>query len=327
MKGVTSIFHYLFRRLLIGIVVVISSVVLLFLLMRFIPGSPVGRLVGYEYFNAETANYLTEKYGLDKPVYYQLLVYLKGLIQGDFGYSYISNCSVWDVISDRVFPTLVLVLPTTIISFLLGLMLSLESMSRETLAKVLDKITAFIASLPVYVLAIFLLFILSYFLKLLPSVGMYYTRVEYEGLLKFIDLIKHATLPILSLTLIDIAYYYRISRSSFLKEQSKNYCNYLRVNGVDDKKILKKYILKNAIMPSINVLSFSMTRMVTGALYIEIIFAWPGIGSLIYNSILTRDYMVLSAAFFMIAVFIVVFMTLIDIVYVLIDPRIRRLTL
>jgi len=319
--------RYLLRRSLIGILVLIASIVVFFYIMRLLPGSPIGNLAGSEHYNVETENVLTQKFGLDKPIYVQLILYAKGLLQGDFGYSYINNNPVWNIISGRIYPTLVLVIPATIISFIAGILLSLKSIRSVRLTKLLNKISAFMTSIPVYVLSIFLIYILSYGLKLFPPAGMYDARIKYQGMDRLIDLLKHITLPLLSICLIDVVYYYRILRSSLSTELTKNYCRYLFVNGVSEKTIYRKYVLKNAIMPTINILSFSMTRIVTGALYIEIVFAWPGIGRLIYDSILKRDYMVLSAAFFLIVLFIITFMILIDIVYVALDPRVRRRTL
>ena len=152
---------------------------------------------------------------------------------------------------------------------------------------------------------------------------MYSSRYEFTGLANIIDVIWHSILPIISIVIIDASYFYRIMKSSMEEEMKKDYCNFLKVNGVDEKIIINKYVVKNAIMPTINVLGLSSTRVVTGALYVEILFAWPGMGRLIYESILSRDYLVLSASFFLIICFISVFMFLIEIAYAFIDPRIR----
>ena len=124
--------------------------------------------------------------------------------------------------------------------------------------------------------------------------------------------------------IVDIAYYYKVIKASIKKELQTEYVSYLRTNGVPQSVIMSKYIMKNAVIPAINIFSMSMTRVVTGALYIEILFAWPGLGRLIYQSIMDRDYLVLSAGFFLITVVVVLFMLLVDMVHVMIDPRIRR---
>ena len=316
---------YMFKRFFLGLIAVLFSSVLMFILMRTLPGSPVGRLLGYENYDAATAQYIIAKHGLDQPIYVQLSKYIFDLIRGDWGYSYISGKPVWDIILPNILPTIALAVPSALISFGAGLFLARKS---ETLPLVIQKplnsLCNFISAVPNYIIAFLLLYFFAHQAKIFPTVGMNNSRYTYEGVRAVIDFIYHLILPVASLCIVDTAYYYKVIKTSLREETSSEYVNFLRGNGVAQKTILKKYIIKNAIIPGINIFSMSMTRVVTGALYIEILFAWPGLGRLLYQSIMDRDYLVLSAGFFLITAVVITFMLLVDIVHACLDPRIRR---
>lgn len=315
---------YIIRRLIWGLVAILASVAVLFLIMRLLPGSPVGRLVGYENYNNETAAFLTEKYGLNKPIYIQFLLYIRNLLNGDWGDSYVNGIPVWDVILPKIVPTVILTLPVALISFSLGVKIAFSSEQwSKAKTKVMLVICDFFCSLPNFLLALGLVYLLSYKLRIFPTVGMHDSRNEYVGLMNIVDVLYHIILPVLSLSIIDTAQFIKITKASIENEKKANYIDFLMLNGLSSKKVKGKYIFKNAIIPSLNTLSIAMTRIVSGALYVEIIFAWPGLGRLLYQSIMNRDYLVLSACFFLITVFVIAFMILIDIVHAVIDPRLR----
>ena len=149
------------------------------------------------------------------------------------------------------------------------------------------------------------------------------SKIELLGIDKMLDILWHSILPIITIVIIDASYYYRMMISSIETEKEKEYCLFLKINGISEEIITEKYVVKNAIMPTINILGLSATRVVTGALYVEILFAWPGMGRLIYESILSRDYLVLSSSFILVITFISIFMFFIEIINAIIDPRIR----
>lgn len=316
---------YLFKRCVLGLVAVLLSSVLMFFLMRALPGSPVGRLIGYENYDAETAQYIIKKHGLDQPVYTQFAVYITNLLKGDWGYSYISGKPVWEIILPKLLPTVALAIPSALISFFIGLGIAIKSENMPRMASnILDAVCNFVSAVPNYIMAFILLYFLAHKARIFPSVGMTHSRYDYQGVAAVMDFVHHLILPVSSLCIVDLAYYYKVIKSSIRKELKSEYVSFLRTNGVSQSVIMGKYILKNAVIPAINIFSMSMTRVVTGALYIEILFAWPGLGRLLYQSIMDRDYLVLSAGFFLITVVVVLFMLIVDVVHALIDPRIRR---
>ena len=315
---------YLIRKLIISLLLIVLSSIAFFWLIRIIPGSPVGKIVGHENYSAEVKEVITKKYGLDKSISEQFIIYSKNLLKGDFGYSYLNKKDVKEIIATKIVPTLILVLPSIIISYFLVIDLAIKCINNTKMKYYLDKITALTNSFPTYILCIILILLFAYNLKIFPIVGMNNSKIELTGINYLLDVIWHSILPILSIVIIDASYFYRITISSIEEEKEKDYYLFLKTNGLSEEIITKKYTIKNAIMPTINILGLSATRVVTGALYVEILFAWPGMGRLIYESILSRDYLVLSSSFILIVTFISLFMFLIEIIYAIIDPRIRE---
>lgn len=317
-------YKYLIRKLIISLLLICLSSIAFFWLIRIIPGSPVGKIVGHENYSVEVKDNITKKYGLDKSISEQFIIYTKNLFKGDFGYSYLNKKDVKEIIATKIVPTLILVLPSIFISYFLGIYLAIKGINNTKMKYYLDKITALTNSFPTYILCIILIILFAYNFKIFPIVGMNNSKIELTGINYLLDVIWHSILPILSIVIIDASYFYRITISSIEEEKEKDYYLFFKTNGLSEETITKKYIIKNAIMPTINILGLSATRVVTGALYVEILFAWPGMGRLIYESILSRDYLILSSSFILIVTFISLFMFLIEIIYAIIDPRIRE---
>lgn len=315
--------RYIARKTIWGVIALFISMAILFFVMRLLPGSPVGRLVGYENYNSITAKYLTEKYRLNEPIYVQFWFYAKNLLNGNWGYSYINGIPVWDVIMPKILPTIILTLPVALLSFVVGVKIAfLSEHWNKKVVKGILVICNILCSLPSFLLALGLIYLFSYKLRIFPALGMHDSRNEYIGIMNIVDILHHIVLPILSLSIIDTAQFVKISKASIDNEKKADYIVFLTQNGMS-RNIKEKYMLKNAILPALNTLSIAMTRIVSGALYVEILFAWPGLGRLLYQSIMNRDYLVLSASFFLITTFVIFFMIIIDIIHAIIDPRLR----
>ncbi|MBR4420995.1 MAG: ABC transporter permease, partial [Erysipelotrichaceae bacterium] len=160
-------------------------------------------------------------------------------------------------------------------------------------------------------------------LKWFPTYGMYSVRGNYTGIKKVLDVMKHMFLPVTTLVLIDIPYFFRIARSSVLQTMSEDFIMTLRATGMSERKIFNKYVMRNAIIPTITVFGITLAYMITGVAMIEIVFAWPGMGRLMLDSITRRDYPTLSAIYLMLSISVAVMTIVVDIVYAWIDPRIR----
>ena len=152
---------------------------------------------------------------------------------------------------------------------------------------------------------------------------MYNLRNNFTGFKRFLDTLHHLFLPVLTMVLLNVPYYFRIARSSVLQVMSEDFIMTLRATGMSEQKIFNKYVLRNAIIPTITVVGISLAYMITGVSMIEITFAWPGMGRLMLDSVVKRDYPVVQGIYLMLGISVAVGMILVDLVYAAVDPRIR----
>lgn len=316
---------YIWKKIFTGILTIIFSFCFTFFLIRCAPGNPIKILAGTDNPNPELIEHLTIKYGLDKPVSVQFINYLKNILKGDFGYSYISNESVTKLIKGRIFPTILLTLTSSILSLVLGTFFGVYAARKvgTCMDKFMCGLSYIIDATPGFWLGMILILIFSSTFNILPTSGMYDIREDYKGIYHVLDVIKHMILPCITLCIIQIPLYFRIARSSVLHIISEDFVLTFRATGMKEDRIFNKYILRNAIIPTITMFSLSLAFTISGVALIEIVFAWPGMGRLIMDAIKNRDYPLLTGIYLMISISICIVMIITDIVYALIDPRIR----
>lgn len=316
---------YIIKKFFTGILTIMFSFIITFFLIRSAPGNPIKFLAGKDNPNPELIKHLTIKYGLDKPIPVQFTKYIGNVIKGDFGYSYMSNEPVLKLIGEKVFATILLTLTATILAVIIGTFVGI--CSARNVGTGLDKFMCGVSyvfdAIPGFWLGLVLIIIFASTLKILPTSGMYDVRAEYTGMLYILDVGRHMILPVTTLFLIQTPLYFRIARSSVLQTMSEDFVLVLRATGMDDKKIFNKYILRNAIIPIVTAFSTSLAFMIGGVTLIEIVFAWPGMGRLIMDAIMKRDYPLLTGVYLMISISISMVMIITDIIYAIIDPRIR----
>ena len=317
--------RFILKRLFSGTIVVLFSVLFNFVIIRLAPGDPTRLLAGKDNPSPEMIAALQEKYGLNKPIMTQFWMYVKQLAHGDFGYSYVSTAKVWDLIKTRIGPTLLVAFTGAFIGLLVGTLLGIYA-ARKKGSKVdvfLCGISYVLDSTPSFWLGLMMILIFASILKWFPTYGMYSLRGNYTGFAKVLDLLRHLFLPVMTLVLLNIPYYFRIARSSVLQTMSEDFIMTLRATGMSERKIFNKYVMRNAIIPTITVFGITLAYMITGVSMIEIVFAWPGMGRLMLDSITKRDYPTLSAIYLMLSISVAVMTIVVDIVYAWIDPRIR----
>ena len=316
---------YVKKRIFTGILTIIFSFCLTFFLIRYAPGNPIKVLAGTDNPNPELIEHLTIKHGLDKPVPVQFLTYVKNVLKGDLGYSYMSNESVSKLIGEKIFATILLSLTASILSVLIGTILGVYAGRR--IGSIMDRIMCSISyifdAVPGFWLGLILILIFASTLRILPTSGMYDLRADNQGLDYMLDVIKHMILPVSTLFIIQTPFYFRIARSSVLQTMSEDFVLTLRATGMEESRIFNKYILRNSIIPTVTMFSLSLAFMIGGVTLTEIVFAWPGMGRLIMDAIMKRDYPLLTGVYLMISISISVVMIITDIIYALIDPRIR----
>jgi len=317
---------YVIRKLLIGLFTVLCVFILTFVLIRLAPGDPVSIMVGgLDNNNPELREALEKKYGFDKPLITQLALYLKQVLKGDLGNSYLYNRPVAGMIAARMPQTLLLGIAAALIALIIGTAIGVFAARKE--GSIIDTIFSAIFyvfnAIPSFWLGLMMIIVFASRLKLFPSYGMTSPRNTFTGMAYIGDLFWHMVLPLSTLVIISIPRYFRIAKTSVLQISHEDFITTFLATGMNENRIFNKYILRNAILPTITIFSITVAYLVSGVVFIEIVFSWPGMGSLMIQAINQRDYTTLMGIYLMISVSIAVVMIAVDLVYALFDPRIR----
>lgn len=306
------------KRLLQLIPTMLIVVSITFVLTRIIPGDPVSVLAGPE-ADPQLIAELQAKLGLDKSIPEQFLMYVGDICKGDFGTSLNYNEPVFGLIMDRIPKTLLITFTGLVIALIGGIILGTVSALRQN--SIIDHFCTFFAllgaSLPVFWIAIMGVFVFSVNLNLLPTMGM--GSME-RGLG---DAVSHMLLPCLCLSLSPMATFTRTTRSSMLDTINNDYIRALRSRGLKERQVIWKHAFKNALPPIISILGVQLGISFSGAILTENIFSWPGMGTLISTAINTRDYALVQGAILTLAVVNVIISLLMDILYMLIHPKVK----
>ena len=309
---------YLAGRILTTVIVLLGATVLLFTLTQFVPGDPARTLLGPR-ASAEAIEALRSRMGMDLPVWRQVLRFLGNILRGDLGTDAISGRSILTMVLDVLPYTLTLTLAAIGLAVVLGVPLGCFSATHpDSLAdRALALLSVSFIAMPNFVVAIYLLLIFSIWLDWLPVLGASRSGELGDQLLRLI-------LPTVSLALGWVGYIARLVRSSLLEVLDQNFIRTARAYGLSETRVVYKYALKNAAVPTVAVLGLGVGRLLGGAIFAEIIFARPGLGTLIYSAISTRNYPVVQAGV-LVVVFLFVFTNLlVDLSYSWLDPRISR---
>ncbi len=317
---------FVFQRLLKAAFVVLGVVILNFLLIHMAPGDPASVLAGEA--GAGDAKYiaqLRQQFGLDQPLYQQLWTYLRGALTGDLGFSYRNQLPVMTLILDRLPATLLLTGCAFVFSLVLGILLGVIAAYRRgsiTDSVVMTGALVFYAT-PLFWVALMAVLVFSLHLDWLPPFDMETIGSGYTGWARALDIGHHLILPTVTLGLFFTAIYTRLTRASMLEVMSLDFVKTARAKGVPQAQIIRRHVLRNAILPVFTFASMQAGQLVGGAVLTETVFAWPGIGRLMFDALLQRDYPVLLGVFLVTAA-VVVFVNLIsDLLYRFVDPRIE----
>lgn len=317
--------RYVAKRLILALITVSVALVINFALIHLAPGDPTKVLAGSGHPSPEMEAALTVKYGLDKPLYVQFISYVKNLLTGDFGNSYVYNQPVMKLIAERFGPSSLLALTSAVLAALLGTLLGLVTATRQggLLDRVINSISYFFYSMPSFWLGMMAILVFSTTLKTLPTSGMVSLRASYKGMAHVADVAKHMILPAGTLIMIQIPVYLRIFRTSVSQTMAEDFITTFRAAGMDEKKIFRRYVFKNSILPTITVFGMNLAYTVMGAALIEVVFAWPGIGRMMLDAIAKRDYPLLMGIYLILSISVAVVTVITDLVYAAVDPRIR----
>lgn len=316
---------YIGRQLVTIIPTLLLSVLINFMLLHAAPGDPARLYAGSDAATPEQIEAIRHDLGLDDSMPVQFLRYVKELATGNLGQSFAFRRPVLDLILDRLPATLLLTLTSAVIAVIGGTLLgSLAARKANTPTDVSLSLASYtLFAIPSFWLGLLLILLFSSKLGWFPTSGMRTARADYTGLRDWLDVLKHMVLPTATLILIQIPLYFRIARASVAQQQREDYVTTFRAAGMPSKRIFRRYALRNALLPTVTVFGLSLGFVVTGAALVEIVFAWPGIGRLALDAVYKRDYPLLLGIYLMLAVAVSIAILVTDVVYALLDPRIR----
>ncbi|MEM6849009.1 MAG: ABC transporter permease [Pseudomonadota bacterium] len=312
-------------RLVKAALTLLAIVILNFCLIHMAPGDPAAVMAGEagaadEKFIAD----LRQRFGLDQPFHVQLFNYVGGVLQGDLGYSYRQQAPVAELILDRLPATLLLTLTAFGVSLTLGIIFGVMASARvgKTADSLITGVALLFYATPLFWVALMAVLLFSVKLGWLPGFGYSTVGGEETGIWYALDVAQHLVLPALTLGLFFMAVYLRMTRASMLEVASMDFVKTARAKGLSARVIRRRHILRNALLPVVTLAGLQAGQLVGGAVLTETVFAWPGIGRLMFESLAARDYPTLLGVFLVSAAMVIAFNIITDIVYRIIDPRI-----
>jgi len=315
----------LLRRFLLLCASIFAIVTFNFFLFHVIPGDPIRLIARSQHLTPEAVAHLRQVYGLDGSLLTQYVDYLRNLLHGDLGYSYSLQEDVSSIVGRALLNTLLLLTCSTIIVVTAGVGIGVFAGSR--VGKKSDSTTVVTSlvlwSLPTFWVGMLLLFTFGVWIGGLPISGITTPNAIYPNVFVVIsDVARHLILPTLTLAMVDIAFFIIITRTSLVEVSGEDYMLTARGKGLPRRTLVWKHGFRNALLPVVTASVLYISALVAGAIQVEVVFSWPGMGLLTYNAVLARDYPVLEACFLVISVAVLVANFGADLVYRRLDPRV-----
>ena len=314
------------RKLIYSTLLLLAVIVLNFLLLHLAPGDPVDTLVG-EMGGAtpELIAQLRADYGLDQSLSVQLLTYVRRMVRGDLGQSFNYDQPVIALIMDRLPATLLLVMTALLLAIFFGTLLGIIAAQKpkSIFSGVVTVVSLAGYAAPVFWTGIMLLILFAYLIPIFPAFGMREVGTGEHGLRYMLDVLQHLVLPALSLASIYLAVYSRMARASMMDVLGSDYIRTARSKGLSERTVVYRHALKNAILPVVTMVGLQFSQLIAGAVVVETVFSWPGMGQLAFDAILRRDHPLLLGILFFSTVIVILANLLTDLSYRLLDPRIK----
>ena len=319
--------HYLLQKAAQYLIVIVLALTLNFVLPRLMPGDPLQLLAGDDVGRLDAAQrqVVLQHYGLDRPVWDQFVIYMGGALRADFGYSFHEQRPVSQILLERLPWTVALVGLSILFSTSLGV--AAGSLAAWRRGRWLDgaglTLFVFMDSLPAFWLGMLLIVLFAVQLRWFPLFGALSFTQELSGADLAIDVIKHLVLPVATLTLVSTGGMFLITRYALLGVLGEEFILTARAKGLRESRVLFKHALRRAALPIATAVLLRLGQLVGGATVVETTFTYPGLGRLMYQSVLSRDYPVLQGAFFWLAVCMIAANAFADVLYPFLDPRLR----
>jgi peptide/nickel transport system permease protein len=330
---------YLFQKITFAILTLIAVIVFNFFLFRVLPGDPVKLIVHSPRMTAEAQERIRITFGLDKPVWFnrqamqergmlgafdtQFTAYVSNLMRGDLGISFATRQDVRELLQERMWRTVVLVVIGETLAIFLGIVLGMLAAWRRgtSLDTGILLYGLFTWAMPTFFFGIILLMLSG---GRLPVGGMVTPGLKPEdGFVYWKDVARHLVLPTITLTILYMSEYMLIMRSSVVEVLSEDYILTAKAKGMNALRIFRDHALKNAMLPMVTIIALTLGYTVGGAIQVETVFSWPGIGRLMYDAVQKRDYPVLQGSFLVLAFSVILANLIADLLYAVLDPRVK----
>jgi len=313
--------RYLVQRLLLVVLVLLGVSLLVFIVTRLTPGDPARVLLGPRATEEQVAQ-LRTAYGLDQPLQMQYVTWLARVVRGDLGESIQLHRPVLGEVVERFRGTLILAVAAMIISFTVGIVFGVAAALRANTA--LDRALMSLAllgiSMPPFWVGLILIIAFTLGLRWLPATGMF----SPTGGGDLQDLLVHLVLPAVSLAVVPLAVIARLTRANVLEVLNQLYVRTARAKGLHSRTVVLRHVLRNTLIGTVTILGLETGWLLAGTVYIETVFAWPGIGAMLVNAILQRDYPLVQGGVLLVAAIYVLINLSTDILYLYLDPRLRH---
>jgi peptide/nickel transport system permease protein len=316
--------HYVIRRMLVAVPTFFAITMIVYALFALSPGDPVINIIGFSAFSEMTPSQIEivrHQYGLDKPWHVRYLNWLGDALQGDLGYPYKGGKTVTELLAERIPPTLLLMGTSLLLALIVGIPMGIVMALRQY--SKLDYGLTIVAfanlSIPPFFIALAFIYIFALKLDILPTYGMQTIGAPFS----IVDRAKHLIMPAVILGLFNAGMWARYARSSVLEIKRLDFVTVARAKGLKERSVTTRHIFRNALIPLITVIGLSIPQLLGGAIIIETIFQWPGMGMLGWRATTTRDYPTLMGITLLSATMILLSNLITDIGYAVADPRIR----
>jgi peptide/nickel transport system permease protein len=321
--------EYVGKRTLHGIITIILAVTLNFILFRIMPGDPTRAVSGDPRVDTATRLALIAKFGLDRPLFEQFILYVANLLKGELGISFvqIGRPVISIILGRKMINTLILMGSSMFISFTLGIIFGVIAAWKRGTKLDISFIVISLAtySMPVFWFGMLLLLFFSYYINIFPIAGTITPGVVHPNFLAYAkDYLHHLMAPMITLGVSFFGGYFLFMRDTILDVFTEDYMLTARAKGLSNRKFLFKHAMRNALLPMVSLMGVHITFLLSGAVMTETVFSWDGLGRLIYDSVRNNDYPVLQGIFLLMAVLVVVASIIADIVNAYLDPRIKE---
>jgi peptide/nickel transport system permease protein len=320
-----SLHGYVAGRLIQSAVLVLLVITLAFFVLQLAPGDPVLYLYGAHNVSAETLDGIRREWGLDRPLWQQYAAYVANLVRGNLGYSQVNQQPVSRLLARIIPNTLLLMIPAFVLAATAGVLLGTAASRRlnSWWDYLISGVSMVGYSTPPFWLGIVFIVVFASGLRWLPTQGMATLGSTKAGLAHSLDVLAHMILPLGVLVWWYLAAFARLTRASMLEESRKPYLTTARMKGLSETRVFYHHALRNACRPVLTIFGLHLGTMFAGAVMTEVVFAWPGMGRLTFNAIIQHDYPLVLGVFIVLGIAVVLANLLVDLLYVVLDPRIR----